>query len=85
MPTRKHQPHWKDSTRTARSQKRTKQDDEWANTISGGRYPTLRKLMTAIHNGEFALSVDVAPKDLAKLIDAAVNDPLSVFTKKAKK
>lgn len=54
-PPRTHQPHWKDNTRTARSQKRTKQDDAWANQISGGRYPTLRKLMTAIHKGEFAL------------------------------
>lgn len=54
---RKHNPKWQDSTRTARSQKRTKQDDEWAARISGGRYPTLRKLMTAIHNGEIILKV----------------------------
>lgn len=53
---RTHQPHWKDSTRTARSTKRTNKDNEWANTISGGRYPTLRKLMTAIHNGEIELA-----------------------------
>ena len=52
---RKHNPAWKDNTRTARSQKRTKQDDDWAAQISGGRYPTLRKLMTAIHKNEITL------------------------------
>jgi hypothetical protein len=55
---RKHQPHWKDSTITARSKKRTTKDNEWAAQISGGRYPTLRKLMTAIHKGEFVLQAD---------------------------
>ena len=58
---RTHQPHWKDNTRTARSQKRTKADDAWASQISGGRYPTLRKLMTAIHNKEFTLRIAPDP------------------------
>jgi hypothetical protein len=59
---RKRNPDWKDHTRTARSQKRTKQDDDWAAKISSGRYSTLRKLMTAIHNGEFHLiQVDFIP------------------------
>jgi hypothetical protein len=52
---RKHQPHWKDSTRTARSTKRTNKDNEWAARISDGKYPTLRKLMTAIHTGKIVI------------------------------
>ena len=45
-----------DYTSTKRSQKRTSQDDTWAQMVSGGKYGTLRKLMTAIHKGEFALA-----------------------------
>lgn len=45
------------NTRTARSAKRTKADDDWAAKISGGRYTTLRRLMTAIHNGEIVAQV----------------------------
>jgi hypothetical protein len=59
MTTTSEQPRkrWKDSTITARSTKRTTKDNDWAKTISGGRYETLRKLMTAIHNGEITLKV----------------------------
>jgi hypothetical protein len=52
---RTHNPAWQDRTRKERAAKRQTQDDAWATLISGGRYPTLRKLMTAIHNGEFEL------------------------------
>lgn len=52
---RKHNPAWKDNTRQARALKRQSQDDTWASTISGGKYTTLRKLMTAIHKGEIVL------------------------------
>ncbi len=45
-----------DYTSTKRSQKRTAQDDKWAQMVSKGKYETLRKLMTAIHKGEFALA-----------------------------
>lgn len=44
-----------DYTSSKRSQKRTAQDDTWAQMVSGGKYETLRKLMTAIHKGEFVL------------------------------
>jgi hypothetical protein len=52
---RKHQPHWKDNTSSQRTKDRTAQDNRWAYTVSRGRYDTLRKLMTAINNGEIIL------------------------------
>jgi hypothetical protein len=52
---RKHQPHWEDNTASRRTKDRTAQDNRWAYTISHGRYDTLRKLMTAINNGEIIL------------------------------
>jgi len=36
-------------TSTQRSQTRTAKDNAWAAKVSGGKYKTLRKLMTAIH------------------------------------
>ena len=52
---RKHNPDWQDNTRKERALKRQSQDDAWASEISNGKYPTLRKLMTAIHKGEITL------------------------------
>jgi hypothetical protein len=53
---RTHQKHWADATNTARTQDRTELDNAWALSVSGGRYPTLRKLMTGIHRGEITLA-----------------------------
>lgn len=55
MKDRKHQSHWQDNTRKERSTKRLSQDNAWAAQISNGKYPTLRKLMTAVHNGNVIL------------------------------
>jgi hypothetical protein len=52
---RTHNPNWQDNTRKERALKRQSQDDAWSARISGGKYPTLRKLMTAIHKGEITL------------------------------
>jgi hypothetical protein len=52
---RKHDPRWKDTTSTARTQGRTAQDNAWAQAVSGGKYQTLRTLMTTIHRGEIIL------------------------------
>jgi len=49
---------------TERGQTRTAKDNAWAQTISGGKYDTLRKLMTAIHKGEFVV---VAKQELKRL------------------
>jgi hypothetical protein len=54
---RKHDPRWKDTTAPLRTQERTAQDNAWASAISHGKYPTLRRLMTSIHNGEIILCV----------------------------
>jgi hypothetical protein len=54
---RKHDPKWADNTAKQRNINRTAQDNAWANAISNGKYPTLRKLMTAIHNGDLVLTV----------------------------
>lgn len=51
-----HQKHWADTTNSARTQARTDADNAWALAVSGGKYSTLRKLMTAIHRGEIVLA-----------------------------
>ena len=53
---RTHQKHWVDTTNSARTQARTESDNAWALSVSGGKYNTLRKLMTAIHRGEITLA-----------------------------
>lgn len=53
---RTHQKYWADTTNAARTQSRTESDNAWALAVSGGKYPTLRKLMTAIHRGEITLA-----------------------------
>jgi len=53
---RTHQPHWADTTNSARTQARTESDNAWALAVSGGKYSTLRRLMTAIHRGEITIA-----------------------------
>jgi hypothetical protein len=53
---RTHQKHWADTTNAARTQSRTEADNAWAQLVSGGKYQTLRTLMTAIHRGEITLA-----------------------------
>jgi hypothetical protein len=46
----------KPKTSTERGQTRTAKDNAWAKKISGGKYKTLRKLLTAIHKEEITLT-----------------------------
>jgi len=52
---RKHDPKWADNTAKQRNTDRTAKDNAWANMISKGKYPTLRRLMRAIHAGEVVM------------------------------
>lgn len=54
--SRKHDPRWKDTTSIQRTKDRTAQDNAWASRVSNGKYPTLRKLLTAIHRGAITLA-----------------------------
>jgi len=41
---------------TQRSQTRTAKDNAWAAKVSGGKYKTLRTLMTAVHADKITLT-----------------------------
>jgi len=46
---------------TERTQTRTAKDNAWAQTVSKGKYKTLRLLMGAIHAGRYALEEARSP------------------------
>jgi hypothetical protein len=62
QPARKHKPGWKDHTRKARNARDLKKDNDLANEISSGKYPTLRRLVSAAKRGEILLTVQYPAK-----------------------